>query len=145
MTVTDHQVATLRAMLVGNRDEHARLVAQLDRQGDGLGYSALLNAAFIRAVTRRFGKESDDATIINFIADARSRSDEVAQAIDPRVGERLIRKVASGEPTDDIGARASSTAKLLLLAVLVTDEGLEGAALDEFLASARKLADYLIS
>jgi hypothetical protein len=132
-------------MLTGNRAEHARLVSTLDRQSDSLGYSALLNAAFIRAVSRRFGKQIDEAAIIDFVADARSRSDEIAQAIDPRVGERLIRKVTSGESTDDINASASSTVKLLLLAALVADEHLEADALDEFLASARKLADYLIS
>jgi transposase len=145
MTVTDHQVATLRAMLAGNRAEHEQLVAQLDRECDNLGYSALVTAAFIRAVSRRFGKKSVDVEVIEFVADARARSDELAEAVDPRVAERLIRKVATGDSTDDIDATTSATAKLLLLAVLIADERLDGAELDEFLSNARKLADYLAS
>jgi hypothetical protein len=144
MSVTDQQVATLRAMLSGNRAEHKRLVAQLDRQSDGLGYSGLVTAAFIKAVDRRFGKASTRTDVIEFVAEARSRSDEIAETVDPRVGERLIRKVVSDESTDDIDARTSATAKLLLLAALIADEELDGAELDKFIADARQLADYLI-
>jgi hypothetical protein len=145
MTVTDQQVATLRAMLSGNRSEHRRLVTQLDRQGDGVGYSALVTAAFIKAVSHRFGKESTSADVIAFVADARSRFDEIAEAVNPQAGERLIRKVVAGGSTDDIDPRTSSTVKLLLLAALVADEEFDSEALDEFVADARKFADYLLS
>jgi hypothetical protein len=54
MAVTDHQVATLRAQLAGNLDEHKRLRRQLDRAADGRAYSALVTSAFYEAVKRRF-------------------------------------------------------------------------------------------
>lgn len=145
MSVTDQQVATLRAMLSGNRAEHKRLVAQLDQRGDGLGYSGLVTAAFIKAVDHRFGKASTQTDVIEFVSEARSRSDEIAEAVDPRVGERLILKVVSDASTDDIDARTSAATKLLLLAALIADEELDGAGLDKFMADARQLADYLIS
>jgi predicted nucleic acid-binding protein len=145
VTVSDTQVATLRAMLTGNRADYKRLLGQLDRQHDGLGFNALLTAAFVRAADRRFGKHSTRAEIIDFVADTRSRSDEIAEAVNPQAGERLIRKVTAGESTDDIDAKTSSTAKALLLATLVADANMDDTALDEFMASARKLADYFLS
>jgi hypothetical protein len=145
MTVTDQQVAVLRAMLTGNRAEHARLLAELDRWEDGLGYSALVTGAFIKAVDRRFGKASAKGSVVEFVADARSRSDEMADAVDPRVAERLIRKVTDGESTEDIDVKTSSAAKLLLIAALIADEDVDNNGLEAFLSDARKLADYLIS
>lgn len=144
MPVTDQQIATLRAMLAGQRAEHEQLFAQFDRQADSLAYAALLNAAFFEAVDHRFGKDVKASDVVEFVADVRSRSDHAASAVDPRVAERLVRKVVSGESTDDIEAGPSIRAKLYLLAALVADEDLDGAGLDLFMAKARKLADYLL-
>jgi hypothetical protein len=144
MVVSDQQVATLRAQLAGNAAEHVRLLRQLDGQDDGLGYSALVNAAFFEAVDHRFGRDSTPADVIGYVADVRSRFDEAAEAVDPQAGERLIRKVLVGGSTDDIDGRTSSRVKLFLLAALMADQGLDDAGLDEFMASARKLADHLL-
>jgi hypothetical protein len=143
MAVTDQQLAILRAMLSGNAAEHKRLLGELDRN-DRVGYSALVTAAFIEAVDRRFGKDSTPAEAIEYVADVRSRLDDAADAVDPRVGERLILKVVTGASTDDIDPKASSTAKLFLLTALVADQNLDSVGLDEFMASARKLADHLL-
>ncbi len=145
MPVTDQQAATLRAMLAGQRTAHERLFAQFDRQADSVAYSALLNAAFFEAVDRRFGKDVKAPDIVEFVADVRSRSDHAASAVDPRVAERLIRKVVVGEATDDIDPGSSIKAKLYLVAALVADEDLDDAGLDLFIVKARKLADYLLS
>jgi hypothetical protein len=144
MPVTDKQVAALHALLTGNGAENRRLVAEL-RSGDGgAGYSALVNAAFFEAVDRRFGKASTPASIIEYISYVRSRSDEIAEKVDPGVGERLIRKVLVGESTDDVDSRTSATVKLFVLAALVADENFGVAELDQFLAKVRKMADYLL-
>jgi hypothetical protein len=131
-------------MLTGNRGEYRQLVALVDRQDDSIGYSALLTGAFFEAVNRRFGKKSAKGDVIEFVADVRSRLDEVAETVDPRVAERLIREVLGDGSTRDVPGRASATAKLFLLAALVADEGLDGAGLDEFMAKSRKLADHLL-
>jgi hypothetical protein len=144
MAVTDDQVAALRALLTGNIIENRRLLAQFDRQMDGAAYSALVTAAFFEAVDRRFGKEGTPARVIEYVADVRSRSDEIAEDVDASVGERMIQKVLVGESTDDLDSRTSATAKLLLLAALVADESFGNSELDQFLARVRKMADYLL-
>jgi hypothetical protein len=62
MAVTDRQVATLRAQLAGDLDEHKRLLAHFDEKSDALAYVTLTNAAFFEAVDRRFnsGTTADD-------------------------------------------------------------------------------------
>jgi hypothetical protein len=101
-------------MLAGQRTEHEQLFAEFDRQADSLAYSALLNAAFFQAVDHRFGKDAEATGIVEFVADVRSRSDGAASAVDPRVAERLIRKVIASESTDDIDPGSSIRAKLYL-------------------------------
>jgi hypothetical protein len=144
MTVTDEQVAALRALLTGDVDENRRLLAQLDRRTEGAGYSALVNAAFFEAVDRRFGKESAPASIVEYVADVRSRSDNLAAKINPNAGERVIQAVLTGEPADGIDSRTSATIKLFLLTALISDENLAAADLDPFLVKVRKMADYLL-
>jgi hypothetical protein len=144
MAVTDGQVAALRALLTGNVSENRRLLGLFDRRTDRIGYSALVNAAFYEAVGRRFGKSSPPTDVIEYVADVRSRSDDLADKMDPSVGERLIREVLTGDTTDDIDSRTSARAELFLLAALVADEGFGGAELDHFLARVRKMADYLL-
>jgi len=144
MAVTDEQVAALRALVTGDITENRRLLARFDRATDGAGYSALVNAAFFEAVDRRFGKGSAPADVAEYVADVRSRSDDIAEKVEPGVGERLIRKVLTGEPTDDIDSRSSATAKVFLLAALMADARLSDAELDQFLAAVRKMADHLL-
>jgi hypothetical protein len=78
MTVTDHQAATLRALLAGDFDEHARLRAQLDREADRGGYSALIAAAFFLAADRRFADGHSKGDVVEFVAWARSSSASAA-------------------------------------------------------------------
>ena len=59
MTVTDEQVATLRAQVEGKLDEHKRLLAQLDPATARTGYAALIAAAFSLAVNSRFAHDGD--------------------------------------------------------------------------------------
>ncbi|MGH3251806.1 MAG: hypothetical protein ACRDOI_37120, partial [Trebonia sp.] len=93
MTVSDGQTARSRAFLEGNRPRYNELLAQLDRRADSLGYSALVTSAFFEAVDRRFSKRSTRSDIVGYVTDVRSRSDNAADAVDPRVAERLIREV----------------------------------------------------
>ena len=59
--------------------------------------------------------------------------------------ERVILKVLGQGSVADLDAKVAFTAKQFLLAALVADEQLDDAALDEFLAETRKLADQWLA
>jgi hypothetical protein len=142
MSVTDDQVATLRAQLAGDYGEHRRLLANLDSRGALPGYTALVTAAFIEAVDRRFGPErSDDAAVIEFIGDVRSRFPGADDEIDPAAAERVVRKALGRGSVSDLDGTTIRRIERLLLPVMVADERLGDEELDRFLANARKLLD----
>jgi hypothetical protein len=144
MPVTDRQVATLRAQLAGDLEEHKRLLRQFDSKSDGRPYVVLTNAAFFEAVDRQFGKDSTSDDMIEFIADVRSRSDRVRDELDPVVSERvLLAAVADGDMTD-LDPKVARNNQRILLAAMVADEQFDDAGLDDFMAKARALADSLL-
>jgi hypothetical protein len=104
----------------------------------------MVNGAFARAVQRRFGTPHQPADVIEFVADARSRSDRVAQEIDPRIAERVILMVLGDGSVADVSKTTLASTQLLLLGALVADEHFDDAGLDAFLASSRKLADQIM-
>ena len=91
MWITDYTVAVLRAQLADEVDEHRRLLDQLDLKADGRAYVALIDAAFFEAAERRFGNRSTTAEVIEYVADVRSRSQRIADAVNARTAEQLIR------------------------------------------------------
>ncbi len=141
MAVTGQEVATLRAQLAGDFVEHKQLLRQLEGTGGLVGYMALVAAGFFEAVDRRFGKGTTPADVIQFVGDVRSRFDGADDGIDPRVAERLILRVLGQGSVGDLDGATIRRLQRLLLPVLVADEQLDDAGLDEFLTSARKLAD----
>jgi hypothetical protein len=145
MPVTDQQAATLHAQLAGNLDEHKRLLAGLDNKADGLGYSALLTAAFHNAVDLRFTRDSTLDEVTDFVADVRARSERLRDALDPRVAERVIVAAVGGDYVHDLDPAESSMMKMVLLTALVADMHLDDAGLDEFIAKARAFADQLLN
>ncbi len=140
MAVTDEQVATLRAQLEGNLEEHRRLLAQLDPATARTGYAALIAAAFSLATDRRFAADGDMAQVVEYVASVRSTTESMAE-IDPRVAERLLLAVYTDEQINDIDVRVRYETQILLLAALVADAQLDKTDLDTFLAQARSLAD----
>lgn len=142
MSVTDDQVAALRAQLAGDYDEHRHLLADLDSRGALSGYTALVTAAFIEAVDRRFGPgHRDDAAVIEFVGDVRSRFPGADDEIDPAAAERVVRKALGRGSISDLDGAAIRHIERLLLPVMVADERLDDEELDRFIASARKLLD----
>jgi hypothetical protein len=139
--VTDQAVATLRAQLAGDFAEHKQLLGQLEGTGGLDGYMALVAAGFFEAVDRRFGKGTTPADVIEFVGDVRSRFDGADDEIDPGAAERLILRVLGQGSVGDLDGATIRRLQRLLLPVLVADEQLDDAGLDEFLTSARKLAD----
>jgi len=145
MPVTDHQVATMRALLAGDFDEHGRLRVQLDRDGDRAGYSALIAAAFFEAADRRFAKGHGRAEVTEFVAWARASSDGAAEQIDPGLAERMIRGVFESESIGDVSSQVVVETQLLLLAALISEARFGATELDAFMAESRELADRWIS
>jgi hypothetical protein len=74
MPVTDEQVAPLRAQLAHQPAEHQRLFSLLDQAARRTGYRALVSAAFVVAVQRRFARDVSPGRVIEFVGDVRSRS-----------------------------------------------------------------------
>jgi hypothetical protein len=138
MPVTDDQVAALRAYLEGDVERHDALHERVDPAG----YAELLVAAFFGAADRRFGTNGTKADVVAFVAELRSRTGRLADAIDPRTAERLIMAVIADEEIADIDDRTKGGLYGLLLAALIGDARLSDSELDEFMAGARGIADH---
>jgi hypothetical protein len=145
MAVSDQQVATLRAFLEGDKPKYNDLLADLDRHNDGLGYSALVTAAFFEAVDRRFSVQSPQADVVDYVANVRSRSSNAAEDVDPRIAERLIREVLGDGSTSDVDSSTSTSTKLYLLTALLVDARLDPEGLDQFIGKVKKMADHMLS
>lgn len=147
MAITDKQVAVLRAQLTGKIDEHRRLAKQLTTEEANTQYAALVAAAFIEAVERRFmkdGKAADDADVIDFVAQVRGLDDEMPDIIDPQIAESLIFHLLEKGTVVDADPDTKFGHQIVLLASLVGEEQFSGAELEEFLSDARSLANELL-
>ncbi|TDB90158.1 hypothetical protein E1264_05810 [Actinomadura sp. KC216] len=149
MPVTDDQAATLRALLSGQREEHQRLLSQLDRTAANVGYSTLLAAGFFEAVERRFivdGNVADNAAVIDFVASVRERTDETPDLIKPDIAERMIlHALDTGASISDIDPDTVIQHQLILLAALIGDAQLSESELNAFMEKIRSDADELIN
>jgi hypothetical protein len=142
MPVSDHIVAMLRAALSGNPEEYKRLFRSgYDAKSDVRPYIALVNCAFISAAERRFGQGATQDDVIEFVAEVRSRSDDTARLLDPVTAERVLLTAVADGNVAGLDPQAVRESQLYLLAALISDEQLDDAALDTFLATAREEAD----
>lgn len=145
MPVTSDQVATLRAYLSGDNEEFQRLNAALDHSPEATAaYAALVLAAFVKAVDRRFNADTPRSRVVRFVDDVRSRSDRLGEKLDQDAAERLILSVNTDERVDDLDAKTRFGMELVILAALIGDERLDENELDGFLATAHKLGDQLL-
>jgi len=146
MAVSADEVATLRTYLSGDMDEYRRMQAQLDPAAARSGYSALIAAAFFEAVDRRFAKPgTTTADIIKYVADVRTRSAKVSEALDPQAAERVIRHALGDGSIRDLDDDTVIGAQIVILSALIADEQFDNASLDQFMSEARKLADQWAS
>lgn len=148
MTIAiDEQVDALRALLVARADVSWEQLADLNHDELDDGHEVVISAAFYELVRRRFFKDGEpagDAEIIDFVAEARARTTDAAERIDPEVAEIAINSVLGKLPLDaydhvddNVGFRAKS----LLVAIMVGDEDFSKAELDAFLTKVRELAE----
>lgn len=143
MNVTADQVASIRTYLKGDIDGFNRISARLD-QTEKRARGALIAAAFFKAAERKFA-DGTSSEVIEFVGRARARSDTLAEAIDPRIAERLILATFTDEEIDDISGDAQGDHFGLLLAGMIAEARLSDAELDAFLDESRMLADEWLS
>lgn len=144
MPVTDEQVATLRAQLRGDVNEHRRLLRQLDAEEANVGYPALIAAAFIEATEKRFikdGRAADKSEVIDFVASVRGNDDNAPDAIDPQVAEAMILRLLGRGTMIKTDEETKLGHQIVLLAALVSRENFTEPELDDFLRKARSTAD----
>jgi hypothetical protein len=141
MPVTDEQVAPLRAQLARQHEEHLRLFNLLDKDSKNTGYHALVSAAFVTAVERRFTPDVSPGEVIEFVGNVRSTSPQVADQVDPAIAERVIMAVFNDDSLDDVDGRKNLETQIFVMVAIIGAEHLDDAGLDAFLAQARKLAD----
>ena len=145
MAVSADQVATLRAYLSGDREEFLRLNRALDRSEEGsTAYTALITAAFVEAVEGRFNERTPRGEVIDYVADVRSRSDYVAEELDPDKAERMIMTVIADEDVNDLSTNERIQVEMILIAGLVADASFSDAERDAFLEKSRAFGDELL-
>lgn len=146
MAVTDEMLKTIRVLLSGDGKEFRRRNAALDRSSEASrAYTALILASFVDVVERNFTPQISRDQIIDYVADVRSRSPEAADSIEPDAAERLIAMVFDDDvDIDDLDNATRVRIEGVLLYALISDEGLDDAAIGRFLEGARKLADEIL-
>lgn len=140
MTPVTDSLGAMRAYLAGDMDEFGRISDALDpAESRALGY--LIPAAFFTAANRRFSDTDNRMEIIDFVGRLRGRSDRVAEALDPRVAERLLVAAVSDAEIDDIDGETQTSHLGPLLVGLIAEAELGDTELDEFLVESRELAE----
>lgn len=106
---TELHVATVRALLSGDLDEHLQLIGEVGRDGSVYSYGLLYEVVFGLAVRHRFGEQATRADVIRFVAQARANRLLEVPDFDILAAERLLLAVlgdhaASQEVTEDDSA-----------------------------------------
>lgn len=144
MPVTDDVVEIVRAYLEVDGERAQRLLGSLDAS-QNQAYQAMIAGTFMAAVTRRFNKQSSREEIIDYVARVRSRSEEMAESLEPSATERMIASIYSDVDIDDIDPRTVMNIEIFIAVAIVSDKGISGPALDDFLATARTYAEKMLS
>lgn len=147
MTVTDDQVAALRAYLSARSDVAAtdaeRQFITLSRTGRLDAVGTLVCGAFAAAARRRFRPTWTSPEIVRFVAGFRSSSAEAADLLSASAAENQLREVLGDKQATRPPEEARARAQFILLAALTV--ALDAHELDQVLAAGRALADSMIA
>ncbi|GLZ07036.1 hypothetical protein Acsp03_45020 [Actinomadura sp. NBRC 104412] len=148
MTVSDKQVAAVRALLTGQSEEHSRLIDEMGPVDVGRGYTALVAAGVFELIDKRFMREgvaAPDDDIVAYVAFARQKSEAFAEGLKPGIAERVMLAALDKAELADIDNNDVAMAQFYLLMSLVHDEQFSDEELDTFLMRARKTADIWLA
>jgi hypothetical protein len=138
--VTGEQMTTLRAFLSFD-PLYERLTRELAGSGRWHGYGELVYSAFVTAVRRRFAPTWTSAQIVRFTADVRNGLRTAGVDLDPLATEILIRQALGDHVVSNHDDNTRAQVMLFVLGELISQQHLDGAGLDAFLAEARVLAN----
>jgi hypothetical protein len=145
MTVTELEMAMLRAHIAGEDEESQRLFGQqLAATGNASG---LASRPRDRRVRDRRPAEIcdgvDTAAVIRYVGRVRGLLSERPGLLDPRVAEDELASALGGQaPPHEVGAVA--LARLFLLDALIASLHLDDEAIDDLLGEARVSADRML-
>ena len=145
-TITDPQVAALRAFLVHDTDDIAALAYQLGEDGM-MGYVRLAEAALSVAAKKRFAPQFTNADLVKYVASVRASrlADGDEFDFDPVVGEDVLRYSLGQNVTHPLELEPRLRAIIALLDGLAETELSSEADVDELLTDARRIADQWLT
>lgn len=146
MPVTDDMVASFRAYLSGDREQWNRRMNAMDRSPKSERvYLAMLTAVFFEALARRFSDAPTRDETVEFVADLRSRGEQLAERLDPEAAERMIAAVYDHDvDLDGISQDQRLGVRMSVSRVIFYDEGPDSAELEEFLDKSRTFANEML-
>lgn len=136
----DSAVAELRASLTLDMDTCRHLHDTQDADGRR-AYAAVLTIAFTRAAQRRFGERPSPEDIIDFVADARTRT-VGPDSGPPENAEKVLRgTLGEEELLASLDARARGAAQIAMLFAITHENDDAPAQIDGLLAQAAEEAE----
>lgn len=146
MTVTDLEMAMLRAHIAGEDEEAQRLFGQqLAASGDVGGLAVLVTASFVIVARRKFAAGWNRAAVIRYVARVRALLSERPGLLDPLVAEDELSSALAGQAPAAHEVGAVALARLFLLDALIASLHLDEEAIDELLGEARNSADRMLT
>jgi hypothetical protein len=141
MTVTDSQVAALRAALTGDIETFDRLGGD-SGMDYGDAFPILMAAAFITAARHRFPGPWSAGDVIRFVGTIRARQDDEDHALDPGAAEHLLLAALRDTPVAAvIDEPTKAQTQFILLESMAGEGDLQDEELDAFLSEARQMTD----
>lgn len=140
MPEDEKQVTTLRALLNKDFARYKQLLQSLNK-AESRGFLRLTSTAFLEIADRKFGSGDVTAAVVEWVAKIRSESEVAAKTFDPALSEQVLLFVLGKSDGDNLSGVQIRDAELLLLPMLVDDQGLDTAGVDELLSAARSLAE----
>ena len=146
MTVTELEMAMLRAHIAGEDEEAQRLFGQqLAASGEANGLAVLVTAAFVIAARRKFAAGWNRAAVIRYVGRVRALLSERPGLLDPRVAEDELSSALGGQAPARHPVGAVALARLFLLDALIASLDLDDEAIDDLLSEARDSADQMLT
>src|ERR1700678_64810 len=116
MTVTELEIAMLRAHIAGEDEESQRLFGQQPAVTGGAGgLAVLVTASFVIAARRKFATGWNRAAVIRYVGRVRALLSERPGLLDPRVAEDELTSALGGHAPAAHEVGAVALARLFLL------------------------------
>jgi hypothetical protein len=145
MTVTELEMAMLRAHIAGEDEEAQRLFGQhLAATGDASGLAVLVTAAFAIAARRKFAAGWKRAAVIRYVGKVRALLSERPGLLDPRVAEEELSSALGGQALAAHEVGAVALARLFLLDTIIASLHLDNEAIDDLLGEAPDSAHRIL-